>query len=63
MKIKAKDTFNRYKANLNFLSKQEVKDLKDGKAVDVKDVVGEALVNMGWVEKDSPKNSKKKEDK
>ena len=61
MKIVAKEGFSRYKPNLNFLNKAQVKSLNEGKSVDVKEVVAEALIGMGWAEKDSKKSSKKKE--
>ena len=47
MKIVAKEGCERYKPNLNFLDKAQVKELSEGKSVEVKEVVAEALVGMG----------------
>tara|TARA_R100000231_G_scaffold47622_1_gene40825 strand:+ start:830 stop:1018 length:189 start_codon:yes stop_codon:yes gene_type:complete len=59
MKIVAKEGFERYKPTLNFLDKAQVKELSEGKSVEVKEVVAEALVGMGWVEAEAKKKSKK----
>lgn len=60
MKIVAKEGFDRYKPNLNFLDKKQVKELAEGKSVEVKEVIGEALVGMGWAKKEGSKKSEKK---
>jgi len=60
MKIIAKEGFSRYRPNLNFLDKTQVKKLTEGKSVEVKEVVGEALVGMGWAKKEGSKKSEKK---
>ena len=59
MKIVAKEGFERYKPNLNFLDKAQVKELSEGKSVEVKEVVAEALVGMGWGEAVVKRQSKK----
>ena len=59
MEVKALEGFKRYKPTLNFLSKKEFSQLKNGKTVKIKQVVAEALIGMGWVKKASVLKVKK----